>query len=94
MSESGIDFPTDLLQAARRFHQANAELEALDRPRFVEDYPEGVAETEARLRAQMRDLAAALATHPFWDSFSGPARVAARTELKQQAKKALGQPTG
>lgn len=80
------DFPADLVDAARRFHQAQTELERLERPTLVADYPEGVAEREARLRGEARDLAAAVVTHPFWGSLEGPARVAARSALKQTVK--------
>ncbi|HEX5565414.1 MAG TPA: hypothetical protein VFY14_00465 [Streptomyces sp.] len=77
------DFPTDLVDAARRFHQAQTELDALERPRFVADYPEGVAEREAGLREECRLLAETLVTHSFWESLEGAERVAARSALKQ-----------
>lgn len=81
-----FDFPPDLVAAARRFREVDVELDGLERPRFTVDYPEGVAEREAALMEEARVLAAQVVTHEFWQTLEGPARVAARTALKRQAR--------
>lgn len=85
-----FDFPADLVEAARRFREVSEELESLDRPRFVADYPPGVVEREAALMKEARDLAAQVVTHGFWATLEGPARVAARSALKQAARPVVG----
>jgi len=85
-----FDFPADLVEAARRFHEVTSELDVLERPTFTADYPEGVVEREAELRGAARDLAEQVVTHEFWGSLEGPARVEARSALKQMARSSAG----
>lgn len=45
-------------------------------------YTEEQREQEAELFVRLRELSIAVTTHPHWQTLQGPARVAARTELK------------
>jgi hypothetical protein len=80
----------DLLQAQADYFAAFAELEALERPTFVDDYPPGVLEKEQELRAKAITASERIHADPFWNDHTGTDRLAAEMALKQAAKQQLG----
>jgi len=66
------------------------ELEPLERPTFVDDYPPGVLAKEQELRAKVITASERIHADPFWKDHTGTDRLAAEMALKKAAKKQLG----
>ncbi|MGW8374902.1 hypothetical protein [Streptomyces sp. ODS28] len=94
MNGASSPFPDDLVAAQRALHEARRELAlhyaalpAAPETEAEEAYAgEADAEQYVRTRAleaQVAELSAALYSHPYWATLSGPELVAAREELKR-----------
>ncbi|TDC04916.1 hypothetical protein E1265_35720 [Streptomyces sp. 8K308] len=102
--DADTDFPDDLVDLERDRQTLLQQLKAIP-PRPWTDtagiehrtdqgwVPEHDQEV-AQLRARLTEASLALSTHEYWQTFSGPDRVAAKSRLKQAVKASLADDQG